>query len=300
MSAVALSLHILVATIGRPGPHGLLRLLASIEPQLQETDALTVVYDARDDGHTQLYARLVVERLVKRGVAAQVHVEERNLGHWGHGIRNKWGPRLHTGDFVLHCDDDNVLKRDGLALVRNCIQRDRIEHRGRPDALHVFKHSMHVAEWGMAPLPWTFPLLPSAGLADTGDGAIPRAINAAVPWPLKYGGDGAFYAAADTLAPRTRYWSDVLFEYTKHLLYRSRCFKTRHHHSYTSGLTRGLAWEAWTSGAPAPQWTPRSSTARAPWEEARPAWATRSTRGRGESPAVSVASCARSPRRAPR
>jgi len=217
MSRCPPTLHVLVATIGRGGPHGLLRLLGSLEPQLHAGDALTIVYDARDDAHTRMYVAVVAHRLTQRGVAVRVEWNATNMGI-GEAVRSHWGPLLERRDFVVHCDDDNVYVPGAFDRNRARIAEDRHEHGGRGDALHIFRHTYKVEQWGMATLPWVWPLLPvvSRGFVDTGDGVVPYDVNARVAWPPRNGGDGEFYAGVAQLVPRVRHWPDVTFEYRCH------------------------------------------------------------------------------------
>lgn len=210
------TLHILVATIGRGGPHGVLRLLDSIEPQLHQGDALTVVYDARDDANTRPAAQGVAARLRSRGVLATIAWEAVNFGKYGFALRNAYAPRLTTGDFVLHADDDNAYKPGMLHAVRQSIQRDRAENPGAPDAVHLFKLDVHTHLFGvrMPPFKWPPLQLVKRHCIDTGSGAIPRALNASTPWEVSVSGDGAFYEALAAKGARFRFNDVALYDYS--------------------------------------------------------------------------------------
>src|SRR5262245_16362196 len=92
-----LSLHVLLATIGRSS---LIRMLKSLQFQLQSSDYLTVVFDAQDvDG---VYSQ--TEEILKEfSCHYNIIMEPTNLGFWGHGVRNKYNQL--QGDFILHADD---------------------------------------------------------------------------------------------------------------------------------------------------------------------------------------------------
>ena len=178
------SLHILLATIGRKK---LFNMINSILPQLQAYDYLTVVYDAKDIDNTLPQ----VEKLFKDTKATcTIYMESKNLGFWGHGIRNKWASKL-AGDFILHADDDNIYYPDIFNIIRkNCTN---------PETLYLFQVS-HNNGKRLVPNPKK----PIKTLnIDTACGVIPRVLNTKGLWKLEYGGDGKFYEQIIKLSPQT-------------------------------------------------------------------------------------------------
>ena len=178
------SLHILLATIGRKQ---LLNMLNSILPNLRLYDYLTVVYDAKDVDNT----RPQVEKLCENIKATcTIYMEPKNLGFWGHGIRNKWASKL-AGDFILHADDDNIYYPNAFDFIRtNCTN---------PETLYLFQIRYNNSTY----------LIPNPkkpiGLdnIDTACGVIPRVLNTKGFWKLEFGGDGKYYEQLMKLAPET-------------------------------------------------------------------------------------------------
>ena len=178
------SLHILLATIGRKQ---LLNMIDSILPHLHSYDYLTVVYDAKDIDNT----RPQVEKLFEDIKATcTVYMEPKNLGFWGHGIRNEWASKL-AGDFILHADDDNIYYPNSFDFIReNCTN---------PETLYLFQIRYNNSK-NLVPNPKK-PIV--MGNIDTASGVIPRALNTKGWWKLEYGGDGKFYEQIIKLSPET-------------------------------------------------------------------------------------------------
>jgi len=165
------SLHVLLTTIGRST---LLRMLNSLEPQLESCDYLTLVFDAKDqDGVFDD----VLTVLTTFKCVCTVIMEERNLGYWGHGIRNKYNQL--SGDFILHGDDDDVYLPGALARIRKEVCADF-------HALYVFPM---VTPNGICIYGRPF----VAGSIGTPMGAIPACYNSEARWGYFYGGDFMFY-----------------------------------------------------------------------------------------------------------
>ena len=97
------SFHILIATIGKDG---IFRILKSLKAQLNKNDYLTIVFD----GPNWPNVKEVIEYTKDFKCKVSIIVEEINLGHWGHAIRNKH--KNLKGDYVFHVDDDDDIDDD--------------------------------------------------------------------------------------------------------------------------------------------------------------------------------------------
>jgi len=178
------SLHFLLATIGRKT---IFRMLDSLEPQLKSQDYLTIVFDAQDDDN-------VLDKVKFRTSTYPCTVnriyEEKNLGFWGHGIRNKY--QELPGDFILHCDDDNFYTENSISVIRKiCTDKTKFysfrvgsippytDKDGSPSS-ETYNQPIQDLEKIFRPM-------------DTGAGVIPSAYNKLTTWEYFYGGDKAFY-----------------------------------------------------------------------------------------------------------
>jgi len=171
LSPSSYSFHFLLPSIGRKS---IFRMLDSLEPQLEPQDFVTIVFDAKDV-HTTFED--VKKRVESFPCTAQVIFEEKNLGHWGHGIRNKYAHILE-GDFVMHCDDDDIYLPHTIEKIRKiCLD---------PTKLYIFKTNYHGRIW------WRRPVIRFLNIA-TPCGVIPNAYNGLGNWKPRRGGDADFY-----------------------------------------------------------------------------------------------------------
>lgn len=182
-SSKPVSFHFLLATIGRPT---LRNMVNSILPQLQKQDFLTIVFDGI--GRTGAFKPEEYETELSHKTLAtiKVIVEPVNLGSWGHGIRSKH--QNLEGDFVLHCDDDDVYVENSIEIVRRIVSEDL-------EALYIF----NIVKKGKI-----FPICRTIwpGNLSTQNGVIPSKLNCQAKWPLRYGGDGIFYVDIEKIAKR--------------------------------------------------------------------------------------------------
>jgi hypothetical protein len=183
------SLHILIATIGRSS---LLQMLDSLQPQLNENDYLTIIFDATDQAG--VYSE-VEEYLVKFKCTCSLHMETQNLGFWGHGIRNKYN--LLKGDFIMHADDDDAYTEDALDTIRKeCTDTN---------TLYIF--TMQDPEGRIAGKKPVIYL----GNIGTPMGVIPSTYNPQSTWKNNYGGDFSFYNGLQNIIPHVKFIDHVIY-----------------------------------------------------------------------------------------
>jgi len=184
-----ITFHVLIATKARST---LQRMLNSLAPQLTKRDCLTIVYD----GKTKMPRFNVSEFKCE----LEQICEPELLGHWGHGIRNKYKTLLKRRDFVLHADDDNIYVTDSFKLLRiSCLN---------VDTLYITK--MFSLSGEITPCSNKI----EYGKIDTGSGVIPYDLNLQGYWMPRRGGDGEFYLEIQSKAKRV--------EFLRHFIYTLR------------------------------------------------------------------------------
>jgi hypothetical protein len=162
--------HILIATIGKIS---IFNMLNSLKNELLEQDYLTIVFDGTQNNYE------IIKKYVDERFKCQINIilEKDNLGYWGHGIRNKY--KNLEGDFIYHCDDDDVVLEGAFDKIRQiCVHKDTI---------YLFKIK---TEKGM--VIWKNKQIKLMEIS-TQSGIIPNEINKKGYWALKYGGDYNFY-----------------------------------------------------------------------------------------------------------
>jgi len=184
---------ILIATVGRPT---LQTMLDSLSPQLNEADCLTIVFD----GHSSIPNGFNLSDFKCNIVT---FCEPVALGHWGHGIRNKYSSLIEKRDFVIHADDDNAYVPDAFKVIRNnCIDEN---------TLYVFK--MMLMNQIVFPLNHAI----KENNIDTGLGIIPYELNNKGVWLYRYGGDGSFYEQIAQQAKKIVFSNFIIFNTRPHL-----------------------------------------------------------------------------------
>src|SRR5680860_231143 len=93
------SLTVFLTTIGRPS---LKNMLDSLIDQLNDIDYLYIFIDGPEGKHET--KTIINKYTFKCQVIVTVH--PKNLGHWGHALRNEYQKKL-KGDYILHADDDD-------------------------------------------------------------------------------------------------------------------------------------------------------------------------------------------------
>ena len=164
------TIHVLLATIGNDSIFNILKCLKN---ELKEDDYLTVVFDA---SNKNIYN---VSTYCKENIKSKINIiyEEKNLGYWGHGIRNKHNEL--EGDFVYHIDDDDIIVKGAFNKVRKII-KDK-------DTMYIFKiiNEKNNVIWKKREI--------KINEISTQSGFIPTKFNNKSKWLYKYGGDYDFY-----------------------------------------------------------------------------------------------------------
>ena len=109
--------HILIATNGRPS---MIKLLDSLREQLNEDDAITIVFDGPDAYNRSEYNDSWIADFKSK---VNIIIQEKNTGFWGHPIRQKYVSILNPKTtFIMHADDDDYYLPDSFDKLRKkCI-----------------------------------------------------------------------------------------------------------------------------------------------------------------------------------
>jgi hypothetical protein len=153
-----------------------------------------------------------------------VHVEFTPLGHWGHGVRNKYGPQLQLqgGDFVLHVDDDDMVLPGAIEEIKNTRRHAntlylfRVKHSDRDSSMNneiVGQKESENRAIGKSPF-WHTPNVLKLRNIGTPCGVIPIAINTQGHWGLYYGGDFEFYASLIPHVKRVTFVDFFIYQIT--------------------------------------------------------------------------------------
>ncbi len=167
------SFHVLIATIGKIT---ILKMLELLKKQLSNIDYLTIVFDSYEKSKN---IDIIKNYCKDFNCKVNIIVEDKNLGYWGHGIRNKYGELLTEGDFIYHVDDDDVIFDNTFDILR--------KHCKDINTIYIFKIILENNK-----IVWKRPLV-ELNYISTQSGVIPRQINKLGYWELKYGGDYSFY-----------------------------------------------------------------------------------------------------------
>lgn len=164
------SFHFLLPTIGRKS---IFRILKSLEKQIESQDFLTIIFDAKDEDSILEKVRLITAKFKCK---INIIFEQNNLGFWGHGIRNKYQDL--PGDFILHCDDDDVYTSNSILNIRKICQ-DK-------NKLYIFRMKRY------KDFSWQETKIDHKNMG-TPIGVIPANFNKLGKWGYFRQGDGEFY-----------------------------------------------------------------------------------------------------------
>ena len=181
------SFHILIATIGK---ESIFNIIDSLNQQLNENDYLTIVFD----GPNLPNIDKVKMKTLKLKCKVNIIVEEKNLGFWGHAIRNKYNNL--EGDFVFHIDDDDNIVNDCMNTLRNICQ-DK-------NTIYIFKMDVN------NDIIWKTKEI-IHGEIGTPMGIIPTKINSTSYFTYKYGGDFDFYKKLENDGNKIEYIDKVIY-----------------------------------------------------------------------------------------
>ena len=162
--------HVLIATIGKKT---IFKMLESLKEELLENDYLTVIFDGTNNNYD------IIKSYIDKNFNCKIKliIEKENLGFWGHGIRNKY--QELEGDFIYHCDDDDMIIPGTFNKFRKICIHD--------DTIYIFKIKTENNQ-----LIWKEKNIQLMNIS-TQSGVIPNKINKQGFWKLKYGGDYDFY-----------------------------------------------------------------------------------------------------------
>ena len=181
------SFHILIATIGK---ESIFNMIDSLNQQLNENDYLTIVFDGPHLPNIDKVKMKTSDFKCK----VNIIVEEKNLGFWGHAIRNKYNNL--EGDFVFHIDDDDNIVNDCMYTLRNICQ-DK-------NTIYIFKMNVN------NDIIWKKKeLIPSE--IGTPMGIIPTKINSTSYFTHRYGGDFDFYKKLENDGNKIEYIDKVIY-----------------------------------------------------------------------------------------
>jgi hypothetical protein len=179
------SFHFLIATVGRPT---LNRQLEAIKKQVTAEDCITIVFDG--------CTRRNCEALDTFPCKVIVFEEPVALGHWGHGIRNKYASILEPRDFILHGDDDDIYADGMLDILRyTCIDSS---------CLYIAQMLFNGQR---------IPMRPEICYCNIGTpcGIIPYELNKKGTWDYFHGGDAKFYKSLEATGVRVEYLPHVIY-----------------------------------------------------------------------------------------
>ena len=181
------SFHLLLATMGK---NSIFNMLDSIKDQLNEKDYLTIVFD----GPNLPNIDKVKEYIQKFKCTTNIIIEEKNLGFWGHAIRNKY--KKLPGDFIFHIDDDDTIPKNTMNVLRKkCIDKNII---------YIFKMNNNGdIIWKKKDI-----VLNEIG---TPMGIIPISINSTSNFEYIYGGDYLFYKKLKENNNKIVFFEDIIY-----------------------------------------------------------------------------------------
>lgn len=180
------SLHVLIATIGRPT---LQAMLDSILPFLNPEDHLTIVFDG------------VFPTVIRTETKGHIHIyhEEEALGAYGHGIRNKYSHMLERTDFVMHADDDDTYEPGAFEAIHTLCTD--------PETLYIAR--MQIVNSKIIPVQDEI----CDANVGTPNGIVPYDLNVKAEWGLMFGGDFSYYSTLKELAPKVVFLKNVIYRY---------------------------------------------------------------------------------------
>ena len=182
------SFHVLIATLGKDS---IFNILKSLKKHLNKNDYLTIVFDGPN--LPNVYEVTEITKQMKCNT--NVIIEETNLGHWGHAIRNKHN--ILKGDFVFHVDDDDNITPNCMNDIRSfCKDKNTI---------YIFK-----LKFKDGTIIWKTKEI-NLGNVGTPSGVIPTNLNSTSTFTYKYGGDYDFYKKLEKDGNNIEYVDKIIY-----------------------------------------------------------------------------------------
>lgn len=138
-------------------------------------DKVLLVFDGKMINHFTKFD----DEVKMYGDSIEVAILDKNLGFWGHGIRNKYQHTCDT-DYIHHMDSDDVYSPDVIKKVR----QDLRENYGKL-VIYKFRSDNNRVVWETPKLAFAQVGTPS--------GLIPNRKEIFGNWGYFYGGDFQFY-----------------------------------------------------------------------------------------------------------
>lgn len=173
-------ISVFITTIGR---ETLIDMLLSLVNELTEKDYLYIFIDGK---HNENNAMSIINKVINLFVCEVIiKVEDEPLGHWGHGLRNKYQSTL-KGDYIMHADDDDIYIKGSFNKIREKINKSENDE---TIFYYKFYHQYRFNE-----IVWKTPKLMFANIG-TPCGVIPNKPELFGEWKYRHGGDYDFYTA---------------------------------------------------------------------------------------------------------
>ena len=183
------SFHVLLATMGK---NSIFNILESFKQQLHKNDYLTIVFDGPNLPNIKEVQNMTKTFLCKTNVI----VEKKNLGYYGHAIRNKHNNL--KGDFVFHVDDDDNITSDCMKIIRKYCKNK--------NTIYIFKmknYEQNLIIWKTKNIIF--------GEIGTPMGIIPTYLNSTSTFSFRYGGDYDFYKKLEKNGNNIEYIDEIIY-----------------------------------------------------------------------------------------
>ena len=190
--------HILVATAGRPE---LRNLLDSLRGELNSGDAITIVFDGdKSRNKSGINSEWLKGHNAKITIIEQVP----SLGHWGHGIRNKYQDILEPRcTFIMHADDDDEYISGSFNKLRwLCSDKNTLY------VAKMIKTDDETTEEVIIPRQNNEIIFSDIG---TPNGIVPTPISGKSEWAHKHGGDYYYYKGLEQYA-RVVFLKEIIYK----------------------------------------------------------------------------------------
>jgi hypothetical protein len=188
------SFHIFIPSIGRPT---LKKLLDSLKPQLQQQDAVTIVFDgpeAAKKGFTQDWLNGFICK-------TNVITHPVNINKWSHGIANEYlGKLTPETTFLMNADDDDFYTPNAFSILRQKCTK--------PQCLYIARMNLMSNPSKVYPDDTWEIRFENIG---TPNGIIPFKEASKVKWGLRFGGDFDYYQALSKVVPCIEHIPEIIY-----------------------------------------------------------------------------------------